>query len=306
MRKDITANPVAYTTLGPDTTACADFFLINASTPDAYYRWQDGSLNPVLLIDHTGMYWVDITKDGCTVRDSIYVEFLPTPVFTLGNDTTLCEGQRLELVVKKEADHYEWQDGSQNAGYTVTEAGNYSTTASFQGCEYTDDINVYYTVIPEPYLGADTLLCLGSVLILKVDAENFTSYWSNGSTASSLPVSESGTYWIDLSLGSCSATDSIQVEFVHCTIEMPNFFSPNPDEYNQLFIPMEMAGISYAQLMIYDRWGKEIYTTNDLVKGWDGNSNGSTVSSGVYFWKVQYIDIANKTHTIKGPVTVSR
>ena len=60
----------------------------------------------------------------------------------------------------------------------------------------------------------------------------------------------------------------------------------NPDTYN---------------LLIYDRWGKLLYSTNDHQKGWDGKYNGQVVKQDVYSYKIKYNTISGeeKNHTGK-------
>ena len=41
-------------------------------------------------------------------------------------------------------------------------------------------------------------------------------------------------------------------------------------------------------MRIFNRWGKEVYNTNNMSKFWDGTHNGNMVQQGVYTY---YIDI---------------
>lgn len=69
-----------------------------------------------------------------------------------------------------------------------------------------------------------------------------------------------------------------------------------------------MSGIISAQLSVYNRWGIELYHTDDfsILTGWDGTYKNELLSSGVYFWKVEYTDIERRAHTAKGTVTLQR
>jgi len=85
----------------------------------------------------------------------------------------------------------------------------------------------------------------------------------------------------------CTGTDTIMVE-ERCPalLEMPNVFSPNGDQINDVFAPMGeyILGID---IKIYDRWGKQVYTTTELPGQWTGkNEQGNDVQEGVYFWTV--------------------
>ncbi len=71
----------------------------------------------------------------------------------------------------------------------------------------------------------------------------------------------------------------------------PNTFTPNDDEHNEIFHPITsfVSEIGYS-FAIYDKWGHEIFRTNDPSKGWDGNYLGNPAQNGNYVYHVQYIN----------------
>jgi len=72
---------------------------------------------------------------------------------------------------------------------------------------------------------------------------------------------------------------------------IPNTFSPNNDNLNEVFKPVLNANDpSYYHFEVYDRWGVLIFETNDPEAGWNGTYNGNGghyVSNGAYVWKLQ-------------------
>lgn len=72
-------------------------------------------------------------------------------------------------------------------------------------------------MMPQPALGADTVLCTGETLLL--DPGNFAGYaWSNGDSATSIQVSTAGTYSVEVTdVNGCVGTDSIWVDVQPCT-----------------------------------------------------------------------------------------
>src|SRR5690606_2894699 len=62
---------------------------------------------------------------------------------------------------------------------------------------------------------------------------------------------------------------------------IPNAISPNNDGKNDTFI----VGYSKAQLKIYNRWGKEIFTMSDYDNSW-----GTGVDPGTYFYELKLPD----------------
>lgn len=92
-------------------------------------------------------------------------------------------------------------------------------------------------------------------------------------------------------------------------VEMPNVFSPNNDNYNEIFRPIHFDGVIKSQLQIYDRWGKLVWESNSLLEilaGWNGKINNEEKSNGVYYWILQYTTYYNDSFTETGTVTLLR
>lgn len=83
-------------------------------------------------------------------------------------------------------------------------------------------------------------------------------------------------------------------------LEMPNVFTPNGDSLNASFIPKRFENIIAAEMKIFNRWGEEIFCTNDLHTGW----NGASTSPGVYYWTVRYEGKNGKNGQQKGWVSL--
>lgn len=65
-------------------------------------------------------------------------------------------------------------------------------------------------------LGADTTLCQGDTLLLSIDppvGDSIVYEWSTGDSASQISVTETGLYILNLTVDSCSGSDSIFVSF---------------------------------------------------------------------------------------------
>ena len=60
--------------IGPDLTICPSTqIILNAGTTGFIYEWQDGSTNSTYIATEEGIYWVDVTINGCTARDSLTI-----------------------------------------------------------------------------------------------------------------------------------------------------------------------------------------------------------------------------------------
>jgi gliding motility-associated-like protein len=105
----------------------------------------------------------------------------------------------------------------------------------------------------------------------------------------------------------CSVDDRQEVWiFNKSDVYVPTAFSPNADGVNDLLLPFYINIKSLIYLRIYDRWGKLIFQTTDLKKGWDGLVNGKQAPLQTYAWVIDCVDADGKKIFKKGMVTLIR
>lgn len=288
----VTAKQLPNFNLGKDTSICElQTLLLNTQIPNAGYLWSTGSLSQSVTVSNSGIYWVDVTKDGCTYRDSIELTVKPLPLVNLGTDSTLCEGQFLDLNAFNTGAAYFWQDNSAQSNYRVTKAGEYHVRVTLNGCVKSDTIKVVYNLKPRFTLGADRTICPGEIILLQPSPNNIinTKYlWQNGDTLFSLAATQPGLYILKLT-NSCGITaDSIVLKESTCKVFVPNTFTPNGDRYNQLFRVLNVENIKEFSLRIFDRWGNLIFETVDKYKGWNGTRNGIEQPVGLFTYTINY------------------
>ena len=103
----------------------------------AAYRWSTGATTPSLAVTQPGVYAVQaVFGPGCSATAQVRVRTVAgLAPFTLGADTTLCEGDALVLRApspRAAGDTYRWSDGSTGPLLQVTAAGTY--TLRITGC----------------------------------------------------------------------------------------------------------------------------------------------------------------------------
>jgi len=96
--------------------------------------------------------------------------------------------------------------------------------------------------------------------------------------------------------------DSIPPSNFSVEFEMPNVFTPNGDGSNDIFKPVFSQGIAEMQTIIFNRWGGQVYETNNPNIEWDGGE----LAEGVYFWVVRYTNVIGDIKTMKGHLTLIR
>jgi len=143
---------------------------------------------------------------------------------------------------------------------------------------------------PELFLGNDTSLCDGNMLILESDFSE--TIWQGNEIAASFEVLESGIYTAEISDENCTTYDSIEIVFLDCEkcFDIPNAFTPDGDQLNDTFSPQIKCfdfAINY-QLQIFNRWGEMVFKTENMNEAWDGKKDGKAQSMDVFVWKLIY------------------
>jgi gliding motility-associated-like protein len=296
----ISYNPYPTFSFGNDTTLCQGQSVVLNGAAASSFIWSNGSTASSINVSASGTFWLKASNGPCSTSDTVVVSVNPYPTFNFGNDTTLCQGQSVVLNGGT-ASSYLWSSGSNASSIIVSSSGTFWLKASNGSCSATDTITISILPIAALNFGNDTTLCTGQSITLNGGLAS--SYlWSNGSTASSIIVSSPGSFWLQLDNGRCSGADTLSVYFADCEmeIEMPNVFTPNFDGLNDNFIPTQYQGISKASIRIFNRWGEEVFFSEDLMTGWNGTCKDNTCSDGTYFWIVKYNTNMNESKELKG------
>ncbi len=116
--------------------------------------------------------------------------------------------------------------------------------------------------------------------------------FSNG-LAGNFSLTTSGQsqyYYVEVGYGNlgCSAIDSVRINYCPCvetSDTIPNVFTPNGDNKNDFFhINFACRQLNF-RIIIFNRWGKKMYESNNPDFKWDGRTeDGTDASDGVYYW----------------------
>lgn len=93
------------------------------------------------------------------------------------------------------------------------------------------------------------------------------------------------------------------MNLVFDTLFVPNAFSPNGDNVNDL-LSISLKFIKEMQMNIYDRAGTLLVELNESSLIWDGIYNGNLLPVGVYIYYIRYTSLDNQFHTAKGNITI--
>jgi gliding motility-associated-like protein len=122
---------------------------------------------------------------------------------------------------------------------------------------------------------------------------------------------DTGKFQISLQISNeFGCTDSVTHTIIihpHFHFYIPNAFTPNGDNENDVFIG-KGEGIADYQLTIFNRWGGIIFYSNNIKEGWNGVPKSASEISpiGTYSYKVDVTDLLGKKHTYTGEVSLIR
>ena len=229
--------------LGPDKAVCLNGNpTLDAGVTGATYQWGSTYMpfiyftekNQTTLVSGAGKYWVEVSKDGCILSDTILISAKPKaePKFSYtqtGSCSPIVVSFTDATTSCSSISNYEWNfgDGSviltgtpdpaiMNPTHNYAQPGAYHVTLKVTvGGEvktYEEDIIVSGTGIPVN-LGNDTTICAGSSITLDAgDHPGATYEWApGGETTRSITVNTSDTYIVTLTKDGCKAIDAINV-----------------------------------------------------------------------------------------------
>jgi len=184
--------------------------------------------------------------------------------------------------------------------YCVIKAGNCTDTAKFTLTSppkpHTDSLYAYYC--PKDSL---------ALVIADTGQTNYVWHPSNSvasvtGDSAKIPVASLNNYYVTYTRNNCPDTAKIIVSVTTYDAfrpdELVNVFSPNGDKINDYFYPFYSQTVNQYQIFkqsdtyeleVYDRWGKQVYSTTDYSKPWDGKTkSGHNADAGSYFFVVKY------------------
>jgi len=224
---------------------------------------------------------------------------------------------------------YTWDfgDGNTGEGWTAahcyTEGGDHDVTLTVTddtGCSGSSVQPDLVHVWPQPTavftVSATTVTTEHATIQFTDQSTDAVQWvWHFGDAAGSFATepspaftfTEVGCFTVSLVTASdqgCTATDSTEicVEDPYA-VYVPNAFTPNGDDINDVFGLMGSVRVPHDyQLLIFDRWGRELWGSSVPYQTWDG----AGTPEGVYIWKLMMRDTDGKLHEHLGHVALIR
>lgn len=311
------------------------------------YLWDFGDssgfstgTSPTYVYMQMGMYQVTLTAtsdQGCQQTITLPVQIYDVPVVGFfANQLSGCQPLCVDFtnttsVTGSNINTWNWTangqgfSSSQQPNFCFPNPGSYSISlhaVSSQGCSASHTIQDYLTVYANPI--ADFMLSQTSipssdpyVELTDISMNAVSWQWNFGDGYTSIlqnpnhTYADTGQYCIDLIVSSPNGcTDDIKrclYIYPDFSIYIPNSFTPNEDKKNDIFY-VHALGILTFEMQIFNRWGECIFSSDDIIAGWNGKigSSDTDAEQGVYVYRIIVVDYKNDVYSYTGHVNLLR
>jgi len=224
---------------------------------------------------------------------------------------------------------YLWNFGNGSTSSATSPSGVFSdgtfdislTATTAQGCQSSLSMPGMITAHPNPvadfsYSPSENYM-LSPVFFqdLSIGASQWNWTFGDGQESNEQnpnhTYQNSGNFAVDLYVANqwgCTDQTSMTIGILSSDIiYFPNAFTPNGDGVNDYFHPLGTYWSSDGyQMRVFNRYGEQIFYTNDLNTPWDGKHmrTGNIVPMGVYNYRVFIRSLTGKEFLFEGQVTV--
>ena len=248
-------------------------------------------------------YYAEAENNGCVSLDRKLIEVkIYSPPLVQDQELTKCQSSNITLDALLPNMSYLWSTGETTQQIMVSQIGNYTvdiTSLSPENCMSRKNIKVIENKIPE----INTVeVDQTTVAVNLKDPQNYFEYSIDGvnyQSSNEFNNVSSGlqtAYVRDKNL--CSSDSA---EFI--VLIIPKFFTPNNDNYNDVWEVQGLANYPKAQVSIFDRYGKLITRLDSSKSSWDGTFNKIQLPASDY-WYILNIDLTSLT--MKGHFSLKR
>jgi|GEM_PF-599576 gliding motility-associated-like protein len=296
------------------------------------YLWNNGDTTSTISFVPTqsGEYNVKVYDTlGCRTQDSIFVKVDTLPKVNAGPDTILCPN--IGYIIPATASPTASVSWSPVTGLnfpdTLRPVFSYNQTTDFvvtatnpDGCKGYDSvtINVYPLSVNA---GRDTTICDAETYVMLGTASTDSIEWIPSVGLSAVNIlnptfsyNQTTKYYLQVKdSAGCTLSDSVTITVTVCNtyIQVPQAFTPNGDGINDHFTVYGQY-ISDYQIRIFNRWGEEVYSSDDITelnnlgRGWDGTYKGKLQDVGTFVYYITAKDLNGKNIFKKGNLTLIR
>lgn len=217
--------------------------------------------------------------------------------------------------------NFDWSNSANADSIFGLAAGNYTVTViDAEGCISIASVDLINIGVPvDVIIEPDAITIFqgeGALLEVVSDAAIVSYDWGSDDglsctdcaipSASPEVTTQYTVTVIDADGCTGTATARVSVLTDQNSVFVATAFTPNNDMENDVLY-IRSPRIAAVDFHIYDRWGKEVFYTNDQTVGWDGrDKSGKELNAGVYVYFAEVVFDNGKTRLVKGNVALLR
>lgn len=278
-----------------------------------FYTYGDTIFRNITLGD-SAVYQIIATANGClsdTASFEVNIQATP-PAIPIYSNLPVCVGSDVFLWTNNSTIYSSNWSGPGNFVATndsITLDGFGSNSGSYAlyaqssfGCEGpATSQNVYFNPLPYVSLGNDTTICDYTPFALNLSQTYVSQIWSTNETTEQILVDSTDTFWVQVTdENGCLNTDSININVLRCNLILGNVFTPDENGLNEMFFKGG-EDLKQFHLIVYDRWGKNVYETYSVGGKWTCDC-----IAGTYFYVIDAVDSNNKKGEWRGFISLFR
>ncbi len=327
----VTVIPNPVLSVSSNTSMCAGNSVPLSSSGAGSYSWSPGTglssttgaqttASPAATTIYTVTGSNTVGPVTCSSATTVEVVIIPVTAPVIDPVSPICAGDYTSLNATG-GDTYQWTPatGLANATASTTTAHPltstvYTLSITKSGfCTNTASIEVVVNPLPVIDAGRDTTVNSDEFITLNGTGNTTVGFLAptggnlscNFCPSISVNPQENTCYTLKgISPAGCVSYDEVCVVVTkNWDVYIPNTFTPNNDDINDIFIPSGY-GLTEITLTIFDRWGHQIFKSNDTMRGWDGKFKGKLCEQGVYVYKAEIKTISGNTVDKVGHVTL--
>lgn len=269
------------------------------------YTWNTGQNSATITVSPSSntVYQVSSGTGTCITTVSYPVNVTPVPTMSISG-SVICAGQQASLTATG-ASAYQWSTGETAATINPSPSSNttYSVTGANGSCTNTAAYTVTVTTdTPQLQQAGPYKFCVDTVKQIPVIVVSSNPHYNITWTIPSGGVAPKDTvgqiYYIASSQAStgiytitvtdlCNQKNSVLVDITitTCDLQIPNVVTANGDNTNDYFRIKGLENFSGSVLLVYNRWGKQVYHNEDYRNDWKPEMN-----AGTYFYVLNLQD----------------
>jgi gliding motility-associated-like protein len=293
-------------TLPNDTSLCAGQTITLTANNGTIYNWTGDTIansNAITISPtHNSTYLLNVSDGVCFGPvDTIVVSVIEPNAVHIVGEQVYCTGDTVVLFGQG-ATNFLWNAfGNIYSGTSlelIPSSSGYIFASPFNAvCPAITD-SFYVNLSPKSNSNFSYVVdtCNSKIIFSNHSAGLPFHYWNFGNgiesneTNPQLEITENGDYFITLiSNPNSNCADTISTNFyldnvIGNNYFVPNSFTPNDDDLNEVFKITTANKCRYFNLKIFNRWGNCIHTTQGYEVIWDGRYKGNIVPTGVYVY----------------------